>query len=211
MDQRLDANSIVERVGRPFVIEAVRMLEAGEGTVIGIDDALEAAGYRLGPFGLLDEVGLEADIMVDRALAEAAFDGGTRFGPPPMQERLVSEGRIGRAAGRGFYRYGPGGIVVVEVRGAPATTTLSDDAIVERIELATVNEAYRVVGEGLATAPAIDEAMRGAGQPRGPFEIVDRLGLRAVVVRLRELHQETAGRSGDQFLVAAALWQIATA
>lgn len=207
----LHEQALVERVGRPFVIEAVRMLEAGVGTVEDIDAALVAAGYPQGPFRRLDEVGLETDLAVDRALAEAVPAGGTRFSPPALEERLLAEGRTGRAVGRGFYRYEQGGVASADVATERSAAVLTAAAIVERIELAMVNEAYRVVGEGLAPAAAIDGAIRASGHPRGPFEIVDELGLRTIVVRLRELHRLTAGRSGDQYEVAEALWQMATA
>jgi 3-hydroxyacyl-CoA dehydrogenase len=87
---------------------------------------------------------------------------------------------------------------------------LSPEAIVERLELASVNEAYRVVEEGLGSPPAIDAIMRAAGFPLGPFELVDRAGLRQVVERLRALEAVTSARSGDQYRVATLLWQMAT-
>jgi len=67
MDESAAFGLLEERVGRPYVIEAVRMLEAGEGSVLAIDAALEAVGYRLGPLRLLDEIGLDVDLAVDRA------------------------------------------------------------------------------------------------------------------------------------------------
>ena len=198
---------VVDRVGRPYVIEAVRLLEAREGTVAGVDAALMAAGYRAGPLRMLDELGLDADLALDRLLREA--DPATaRFDEPPLQERLVANGRTGRAIGRGFYRYGHGAPrpdVVLEV-GRPITA----EAIVERLELGMVNEAYRVVEEGLAAPPAIDALMHEAGYPRGPFEIVDELGLRLLVDRLRAIEALTGERSGDQYRVAPLLWQMAT-
>ena len=203
------ADVIGQRVGRPYVIEAVRMLDAGIATVESIDAALESAGYRLGPLRLLDEVGLDVDLALDRALAEA-HPGSTRFDPPALQARLVAAGRTGRAHGLGFYRY-QGELAVPDVEvpggdGAPAAAA----AIVERIELATINEAYRVVGDGLGSPPAIDAAMRAMGYPRGPFELVDRLGLRTVIDRLILVEQAVGGRSGDQYRVAPLLWQMAT-
>jgi 3-hydroxybutyryl-CoA dehydrogenase len=205
------ANSapVVDRVGRPWFVEAVRMLEAGEGSVAGIDAALVAAGYATGPFRLLDDVGLDVDLAIDRALRDL-LEPTSRFDPPALQERLVEEGRLGRTTGRGFYRYGAGEVadpdVVVEL-----TAALSDEAIVERLELGVINEAYRAVEDGLASPPVIDEVMREvAGHPRGPFEQLDRLGMRLVIERLRATYAVTEERSGDQYLVATALWQMAT-
>jgi 3-hydroxybutyryl-CoA dehydrogenase len=207
----MPANSdpIVDRVGRPWFTEAVRMLEAGEGSVAGIDAALVAAGYATGPFRLLDDVGLDVDLAIDRALRDL-LEPTLRFDPPALQALLVKEGRLGRSTGRGFYRYGEGEApapdVVVEL-----TAALSDEAIVERLELGVINEAYRAVEDGLASPPVIDEVMREvAGHPRGPFEQLDRLGMRLVIERLRATYAVTEERSGDQYLVAATLWQMAT-
>ncbi len=91
-----------------------------------------------------------------------------------------------------------------------STLELSSAAIIERLELATVNEAYRVVEDGLGSPPSIDSIMRAAGHPLGPFEMVDRAGLRHIVARLRALETATAERSGDQYRVASLLWQMAT-
>jgi 3-hydroxyacyl-CoA dehydrogenase len=200
---------VLERVGRPYVIEAVRMLEAGEATVAGIDLALESAGYARGPLRTLDGVGLDVDLAIDRALVEA-YPTAPRFDPPPLQERLVAEARLGRASGRGFYRYEADGAATPDLE-VPDGAALEPAAIIERLELGAVNEAYRVAEEGLASPPAIDELMRSeGGHPRGPFELVDQLGLRAVVDRLRVLAAATEERSADQYVVAAALWQMAT-
>jgi 3-hydroxyacyl-CoA dehydrogenase len=205
---------IVERVGRPYVVEAVRMLEAGQGSVADIDGALESAGYAWGPLRGLDTVGLDVDLAKGDALVEAWDE--VRFASPQLQRDLVAAGRLGRTSGRGFYRYDNGGLAVPDVirpTTAPLTslTPLAPERIVERLELAVINEAYRAVADGLAAPPAIDRAMRAVvGFPRGPFELVDRLGLRTIIGRLRALHEETRDSSGDQYEVAELLWQMAT-
>jgi 3-hydroxyacyl-CoA dehydrogenase len=184
------------------------MVEAGEASIVGVDGAALAAGYVHAPLCRLDEVGLDVDIAAGERLA-ADWDS-QRFLAPALQQRLVAEGRRGRDAGRGFYRYLPDGRSIPDVEIA-LVAPLTDEAVLERLELAVVNEAYRVVDDGLATPAAIDEVMRReAGFPRGPFEIVDELGLRLVVERLRALHAQAADRSGDQYSVARLLWQMAT-
>jgi 3-hydroxybutyryl-CoA dehydrogenase len=199
---------VVARVGRPLVIEAIRMLEAGEGTVAGIDAALEAAGYP-GPFRRLDVVGLDVDLAVDLEL-KAGSGRSNRFDPPSLQRSLVEEGRLGRITGRGFYRYAHGVAAMPDVMTELAGE-LSPDATVERLQLGIINEAYRVVEEGLAGPPAVDEAMHAAGHPSGPFELVDQLGMRRVIDRLGATYALTEARSDDQYRVATALWQLATA
>jgi 3-hydroxyacyl-CoA dehydrogenase len=199
---------VVERVGRPVIIEAVRMLEAGEGSILAIDAALLAAGYRDAPFGLLDDVGLDLDLAIDRALQVAVPMSG-RFDPPDLQVELVEDGRVGRVCGRGFYRYDVDGARVPDVVAGPGHP-LSPEAIVERLELGVINEAYRVAEDGLASPPFIDAAMREAGHPYGPFERLDQLGMRRVIERLQALFAATEERSDDQYRVATTLWQMAT-
>jgi 3-hydroxyacyl-CoA dehydrogenase len=158
----------------------------------------------------MDLVGIDVNLSVARALY-TGFREAPRFRPSGLQVELVEAGRLGRKTGSGFYRYGADGRPTgVEPLGKPRRS-LPPDAIVERIELAIVNEAYRAVGEQLATPADIDLAMRlGARHTAGPFEVAGRLGLRRVVTRLRELQVTEAAVSGDQFEVAPTLWQVAT-
>lgn len=201
---------IVNRVGRAFGLEAVRMLEAGEASVASIDAALEAAGYPMGPFRLIDLIGLDVDLAINAILYEA-FGEAPRFSPSTLQHSLVADGHLGRKTGRGFYRYADGLVPSPIVEVAMDATSLPDEVIVERLELAIINEAYRTVEDGVASPPDVDIAMRlGAGYPRGPFERVDQVGLRHVVSRLHELRGLGSEAAADQYEVTASLWQIAT-
>src|SRR6185312_9236803 len=113
-----------------------------------------------------------------------------RFRPSEMQKQLVEAGRLGRKAGAGFYAYDGGPVgedpaaVAAAGEGLNPTTR---DRLVERIELAIVNEAYRARDEGVAAEDDIDRALRlGAGHPAGPFEHWrDRGGADAIRERLR--------------------------
>lgn len=203
---------IVNRVNRPFTLEALRMLEAGEAGVEQIDSAITAAGYPMGPLALMDLVGIDVNYAVAQALWQA-FDGAVRFAPSPIQQRLLAVGRIGRKSGEGFYRYEGGRRLGLSERlaeagvAAPMSGGLPADEIVARIELAIINEAYHAAGDGVAEASDIDRALKlGANHPHGPFERAGRLGLREVIdslSRLEALH-------GERFRVAPALWQIAS-
>jgi len=163
---------IVNRVNRPFTLEALAMLESGEADLATIDAAIRDAGYPMGPFELMDLTGLDVGLAATRAI-HTAFAGrgdalADRFRPSPVQERLVAAGRLGRKAGAGFYGYdGP-----VEAAAVIADPDAAIRArIVERIELAIVNEAHRALADGVASREAIDLALRlGAGHPVGPFE-----------------------------------------
>jgi 3-hydroxybutyryl-CoA dehydrogenase len=201
---------IVNRVNRPFTLEALRMLDAGEAGVEQIDKAVQSAGYPMGPFALMDLVGIDVNLAVAMALW-VGFDEATRFMPSRIQSELVAAGDLGRKTGRGFYVYEDGRPTGLSdrlpVEAQPAADALADDDIVRRIELAIINEAYHAAGEGVAQPPDIDRAMKlGANHPYGPFERAAVLGLRQVVTWLRDLEL----RFGERFRVAPALWQIAS-
>jgi 3-hydroxybutyryl-CoA dehydrogenase len=190
---------IVNRVNRPFTLEPLRQLHAGMGSVETIDAALVAAGFPMGPFALMDLIGIDVNLAAARGLWEGA-GRPPRFRPSPIQEDLVAAGRLGRKTGEGFYRYvdgraeGPAGRFAGTIRLGPgAPPPLDAETIAERVILAIVNEAYRALGERLATAADIDRAMRlGAGHPFGPFEWVTRTGLHEVVLMLDALADEDA-------------------
>ncbi len=188
------------------------MLEGDEGGVEQIDRAVQSAGYPMGPFALMDLVGIDVNLAVATALWEG-FDEAVRFTPSAIQRGLVAAGRLGRKTGEGFYRYDDGrptglSTALGEI-GVPTDrdTGLTDVEIVERIELAIINEAYHAVGESVAQPPDIDRAMKlGANHPYGPFERAGRLGLRRVIDGLRGLESS----HGERFRVAPSLWQVAS-
>ena len=93
---------IVNRVARPFYLEALRLLGDGVADVPTIDRLVRSAGFRLGPFELLDLIGLDVNLAVTQSVYDATF-GEPRFRPHPMQARLVAAGRLGRKSGGGFY------------------------------------------------------------------------------------------------------------
>lgn len=158
---------IVNRVNRPFTIQALRMLEDGEASVVAIDEAMRAGGFPMGPFALMDLVGIDVNL----AAATAIWEGlarPERLRPSPIQARLVAAGRLGRKTGSGFFRYVDGVPAGVEADVAgPSIARLDSDRIRERIVGAVADEGRHLVAEGIATAPDIDLALRlGAGHPR---------------------------------------------
>lgn len=200
---------IVNRVNRPFTLEALRMLEDGEADVAAIDAALVAGGYPMGPFALIDLVGVDVNLAVARTLYDG-FDEAERFRPSELQVRMVAAATLGRKTGQGFYRYDEVGGLTGAAEGfeaAAAPPLLDADAIRARIELAVINEAYRAAGEGVAAPPDIDLALvLGAGHPVGPFARARALGLGRVVASLRELERQ----HGERYRVAQTLWQVAS-
>jgi len=161
---------IVNRVNRPYTIEALRILESGDAGVEQIDRALRDAGYPLGPFELMDLTGLD----VTTAAATAIWNGldrPDRLRPSPIQTQLVEAGRLGRKTGEGFYRYRDGRRLAVADRFVASPSRLTDEAVRSRILDAIRAEASHAVEEGVASGSDVDLALKlGAGHPRGPFE-----------------------------------------
>jgi 3-hydroxybutyryl-CoA dehydrogenase len=205
---------IVNRVNRPFTLEPLRLLRSGAGTTETIDRALVQAGFPMGPFALMDLIGIDVNLAAARGLFEA-FGRPPRFRPSPIREQLVAAGRLGRKTGEGFYRYadgraaGPAARFEGETRAGPAArAALDSEAIAERVILAIANEAYRAAGDGIASADDIDRAMRlGANHPFGPFAWTARVGVHEVVVMLDALSDEDA----DTFRPALSLLREAKA
>jgi len=190
---------IVNRVNRPFTLEALAAFERGEAGIEAIDDAVRAAGYPMGPFELMDLVGIDINLAAARGVWEG-FGRIDRFRPSPIQEQLVGEERLGRKAGRGFYRYENGAKAGVDVAGAEGSER--NDDVARRIELAVIAEAWRAYGDTIATADDIDLAMRlGAGHRVGPFERTRELGGTDAVVASLEANLAF----GDRFAVPGAL------
>jgi 3-hydroxybutyryl-CoA dehydrogenase len=98
---------IVNRLLIPFLLDAIRAHQEGVGSVEDIDRAMKmGTGHPMGPFTLLDFVGLDTTL----AIAEIMFEEyrEKRFAPPPLLKQMVQAGRLGRKSGRGFYRYDQG-------------------------------------------------------------------------------------------------------
>ena len=95
---------IVNRLLVPYMLDAIRALEEGVGSIVDIDNAMKlGCGYPMGPFTLGDFVGLDTTYYI----AEIMFDEfrEKRFAPPPLLKRMVLAGLYGRKSGRGFYDY----------------------------------------------------------------------------------------------------------
>lgn len=101
---------IVNRYLVPFENDCIRALEAGMGTVESIDRAVELGlRYPMGSFRLLDIVGLDIHKAVSMSLYDQLRD--PRFAPPPLVDRMISAGQLGRKTGRGFYQYENTGVM----------------------------------------------------------------------------------------------------
>jgi 3-hydroxybutyryl-CoA dehydrogenase len=104
VDAKDSPGFIVNRVARPYYVEALRLLEEKSADVATIDALMQSAGFRMGPFALMDLIGLDTNLAVTRSVFEG-FDRHIRFLPSPIQQQLVAQGKTGVKAGAGFYDY----------------------------------------------------------------------------------------------------------
>src|SRR6266850_3216726 len=95
---------IVNRLLVPYLLDAIRVYESGLATLEDIDAAMKlGCGYPMGPFTLLDLVGLDTAMYVAEVMFEEFRE--PRYAPPPLLKRMVMAGNLGRKSGRGFYTY----------------------------------------------------------------------------------------------------------
>ncbi len=200
------------RVLAPLLNEAAWLLTEGA-RIEQIDAAMVAWGWPLGPFALLDEVGIDVGARVAAVLHESF---GERFPPPPALARLVAAGHLGRKAGAGFYRVEPPArrqrrrlrkadervYRLIGWRPRP----VRKEEIVERCWLQMLDETARCLEEGVIAGPAAADlaVVLGLGFPPfrgGVLRQADRTGLPAVVARL-DAH---AAVHGSRFGAAALL------
>jgi 3-hydroxybutyryl-CoA dehydrogenase len=96
---------IVNRLLVPYLLDAIRVYESGLASLEDIDQAMKlGCGYPMGPFTLLDLVGLDTAMFVAEVMFEEFRE--SRYAPPPLLKRMVMAGHLGRKSGRGFYTYG---------------------------------------------------------------------------------------------------------
>ncbi|MFN8509910.1 MAG: 3-hydroxyacyl-CoA dehydrogenase NAD-binding domain-containing protein [Deinococcaceae bacterium] len=94
---------VVNRVARPFYGEGLRLLEEGANPS-DVDRLLRASGFKMGPFELMDLIGLDVNLANTKSIYRSSFED-PKYRPSSIQQRLVDSGRLGRKTGRGFYTY----------------------------------------------------------------------------------------------------------
>ena len=96
---------LVNRCNRPFGLEALKLLQEGIAPLEQIDRICRlGGGFRMGPFELMDLVGVDVGLDVSRSFYEQSF-GEPRWRPSPITVKTVAAGRLGRKSGRGYYDY----------------------------------------------------------------------------------------------------------
>lgn len=95
---------IVNRVARPYYLESLKVVEDQVASLEVVDELLAASGFNMGPFRLMDLIGLDTNFAVTSAMF-AAFHQEARFRPNRIQQQKVEAGHHGRKTGRGFYTY----------------------------------------------------------------------------------------------------------
>ncbi len=95
---------IVNRVARHYYVEALKILEENAGDVKTIDALMKASGFKMGPFELMDLIGVDTNFSVTSSMYNA-FHQDSKFRPSRIQQQKVEAGHLGRKSGKGFYDY----------------------------------------------------------------------------------------------------------
>ncbi|HEY8661142.1 MAG TPA: 3-hydroxyacyl-CoA dehydrogenase NAD-binding domain-containing protein [Hanamia sp.] len=95
---------IVNRVARHYYLESLKIVEEGIASFEEVDNILEASGFKMGPFKLMDLIGMDINLAVTQSMYEA-FGKIARFAPSPLQIEKVKNNELGKKTGKGFYNY----------------------------------------------------------------------------------------------------------
>ena len=203
---------IANRLARPFSLESLRMLADGVAEAETIDRVCRlGGGFRMGPFELIDLIGLDVNLSVARSFYE---QGGRpeRWRPSPIQAEMVEAGRLGRKSGEGFYSYrdGPHRAEDPELGIKAPTLDPGDLAridpaaaeILPRLVAQIANETAFALEEEIGTPEDMNTAMRlGFNWPLGPVELSELIGAGPAVALLEELRS----RHGEAYRPAPSL------
>lgn len=119
---------IVNRVARPFYLQSMRALEGNVAAIEELDALARGAGFRMGPFELMDLIGIDVNLAVSESVY--AQLEAERMEPRPVQRELVAQGRLGRKTGSGFYAYADGKHARLELTQPQPGEPLEEFAVV---------------------------------------------------------------------------------
>jgi 3-hydroxybutyryl-CoA dehydrogenase len=192
---------VANRLARPFSLESLRILGDGIADAATIDRIVRlGGGFRMGPFELLDLIGLDVNLEIARSFFT---QGGEveRWRPSPIQEQLVAEGKLGRKSGHGYHDYSEGiarepdpdlGINAPTLD--PEQLAKIDPAaeqVLTRLFAQIANEAAFAQEEQIASPDDMETAMKlGFNWPVGPLEFAQLIGPRRALGLLERLKSE---------------------
>ena len=198
---------LVNRLLMPYLNEATLCLQEGAATAQDIDSAMRDYGWPMGPFTLMDFLGLDVSADVGQYLSSQY---GERMKGAEMFERLVKLGRLGEKSGAGFYSYGDKSDEPVKQIIAELSAGKHSEFTPERLMYPMLNEAARAVEEGIADVKDVDMAMIAGtgmtykGERIGPLALADKLGVDVLVAGLEDLEK----KYGSRFHPADKLYQL---
>jgi 3-hydroxyacyl-CoA dehydrogenase/enoyl-CoA hydratase/3-hydroxybutyryl-CoA epimerase len=192
---------LVNRLLMAYLNEAALCLEQGAGTAQDIDAAMVSFGWPMGPFTLMDMVGVDICYTTGKYLTE---EYGDRLQAASIFAKLYEAGRWGERAGAGFYGYGdqtdePVRKMVEEIQAQPGAVT-GTDFTADRLMMPMINEAVLCLQEHVASASDIDMAaiagigMKMGNERMGPLAMADKMGLDVVLEKLEQFKKELGPR-----------------
>lgn len=176
---------IVNRVARPFYGEAIRIYEEGIADLATIDAAMREAGFKMGPFELMDLIGNDINYTVTETVWKQFFHD-PKYKPSLTQKRLVEARHFGKKSGKGYYDYSEGA-----AKPQPKPDRELSEKILMRVLVMLINEAADALYYGVATKEDIDLAMtKGVNYPKGLLKWADEIGIDKVLAALEKLYAE---------------------
>ncbi|MEN3037941.1 MAG: 3-hydroxyacyl-CoA dehydrogenase NAD-binding domain-containing protein [Candidatus Kryptonium sp.] len=205
---------IVNRISRPLYLEPLRAYEIGLAGIEEIDQAFKLFGLELGPFEIIDYVGLDVNYVVSKSIYER-FNYEERFKPVAFLAHLVEAGLLGRKTNAGFYYYigkekkiqeflkrekvnykfskkflNLADIICKKILSQKDELNISQKIVLALTISMIVNEGYYSLMENLAKVQDINLAFRLVKFPAGPFELAEQIGLKNIVNFLNLAREE---------------------
>lgn len=188
---------LVNRLLMPYLNEATYCLQEGAATASEIDRAVVEFGMPMGPFTLMDMLGIDVCQYVGEYLYS---EYGPRMEPAKLFYKLMEAGRLGEKAGKGFYGYGDESDEPVQKMIASFGRDPNSVFSIERVMYPLINEAVLALQEHIASINDIDLAMVAGtgmtyhGERKGPLAIADIIGLDVVLSKLEQFHAQYGER-----------------